>query len=49
MRVGWRGVSTTLGDEAIATVENEPTGQTGWVISLEDWALIRRLVADGEQ
>jgi DNA invertase Pin-like site-specific DNA recombinase len=24
-----------------------PPGQIGWVISVEDWALIRRLVADG--
>jgi DNA invertase Pin-like site-specific DNA recombinase len=24
-----------------------PHGQIGWVISVEDWALIRRLVADG--
>jgi hypothetical protein len=40
-------VSTTLGNEALATVENEAPRQIGWVISVEDWALIRRLVADG--
>lgn len=40
-------LSTALEDEAIATAENEAT-QTDWrVISVEDWALIRRLVADG--
>ena len=42
-------MSTTLENEAMATVENEATQtrQIGWVISVEDWALIRRLVADG--
>ncbi len=42
-----REVSTTLENEAIATLEAEATRQIGWVISMEDWALIRRLVADG--
>jgi hypothetical protein len=40
-------LSTTLENEAIATAENEATRQIGWVISVEDWALIRGLVADG--
>jgi hypothetical protein len=40
-------LSTTLENEAIATVGNGPPRQIGWVISVEDWALIRRLVADG--
>ena len=40
-------MSTTLENEAGTTVENEATRQVGSVISVEDWALIRRLVADG--
>jgi DNA invertase Pin-like site-specific DNA recombinase len=40
-------VSTTLEDEAMATLETRPPRQIGWVISVEDEALVRRLVADG--
>lgn len=40
-------VSVTFENEAVAMVENEATRQIGWVICVEDWALIRRLVADG--
>ena len=40
-------LSTTFENGATATVENEAPRQIGWVISVEDWALIRRLVADG--
>jgi hypothetical protein len=38
---------TTLENEAIATVETRPPRQIGRVISVEDWALIRWLVAEG--
>lgn len=33
-----------LENEAIATVETRPPRQIGWVIPVEDWALIRRPV-----
>ena len=40
-------VSTTPEFDAVTTGENEAT-RTDWlVISVEDWALIRRLVAEG--
>lgn len=45
-------LSATVESEAIPTAENEATQQSGatpeigWVISVEGWALIRRLVAD---
>jgi hypothetical protein len=43
----WPAVSATVENEAVPTVENKATHTDGWVISVEDWALIRRLVADG--
>ena len=43
-RAAW--LSTTLENEAMATVQDEAR-QIGWVISVKDWALIRRLVAEG--
>ncbi len=44
-RPGRGRLSTSLGNEAIATVEDEPPRQTGWVTSVTDWALVRRLIA----
>ena len=40
-------VSTALESQAITTVETRPPRQIGWVIAVEDRALIRRLVVDG--